>query len=55
MKTRAGVVPKLAMKEMGSRYLSIVLYVLLENAPSRGDYQVRRPKNRRPLPRQTDR
>jgi dolichol-phosphate mannosyltransferase len=34
---------KLAMKEMGSRYLFIVLYVWLENALSRGDYQVRRP------------
>ena len=32
---------KLAMKEMGSRYLFIVLYVWLENALSRGDYQVR--------------
>jgi dolichol-phosphate mannosyltransferase len=35
---------KLAMKEMGSRYLFIVLYVWLENALSRGDYQVRRPE-----------
>src|SRR3954465_3796861 len=35
---------KLAMKEMGSRYLFIVLYVWLENALSRGDYQVRRPR-----------
>jgi len=34
---------KLAMNEMGSRYLFIVLYVWLENALSRGDYQVRRP------------
>ena len=33
--------PKLAMREMGSRYLFIVLYVWLENALSRGDYQVR--------------
>ena len=32
---------KLAMKEMGSRYLFIVLYVWLENALSRGDYQVK--------------
>jgi dolichol-phosphate mannosyltransferase len=31
---------KLAMKEMGSRYLFIVLYVWLENALSRGDYRV---------------
>ena len=46
MKTRVGVVPKLATEEMGSRYLSIVLHVLLDNAPSRGDYQVHRPKNR---------
>jgi dolichol-phosphate mannosyltransferase len=35
---------KLAMREMGSRYLFIVLYVWLENALSRGDYQVRRPE-----------
>jgi dolichol-phosphate mannosyltransferase len=35
---------KLAMKEMGSRYLFIVLYVWLENALSRGDYQVRKPE-----------
>lgn len=32
---------KLAMKEMGSRYLFIVLYVWLEKALSRGDYRVR--------------
>jgi len=38
---------KLAMKEMGSRYLFIVLYVWLENALSRGDYQVRNPVGRR--------
>jgi dolichol-phosphate mannosyltransferase len=37
---RTSGVPKLAMKEMGSRYLFIVLYVWLENALSRGDYQV---------------
>jgi dolichol-phosphate mannosyltransferase len=30
---------KLAMKEMGSRYLFIVLYVWLEAHLSRGDYQ----------------
>ena len=38
---------KLAMKEMGSRYLFIVLYVWLENTLSRGDYRLReaeRPK-----------
>ena len=33
-------VAKLAMKEMGSRYLFIVLYVWLEGALSRGDYRV---------------
>ena len=38
---RTAGVPKLAMKEMGSRYLFIVLYVWLENALSRGDYQVK--------------
>ncbi len=37
---RTSGVPKLAMKEMGSRYLFIVLYVWLENALSRGDYRV---------------
>lgn len=36
-------VAKLAMKEMGSRYLFIVLYVWLEMTLSRGDYQVRKP------------
>ncbi len=46
---RTSGVPKLAMKEMGSRYLFIVLYVWLENALSRGDYQVRKPSRRRPL------
>jgi len=30
---------KLAMREMGSRYLFIVLYIWLENHLSRGDYQ----------------
>jgi dolichol-phosphate mannosyltransferase len=35
---RTSGVPKLAMKEMGSRYLFIVLYVWLESALSRGDY-----------------
>lgn len=44
---RTSGVPKLAMKEMGSRYLFIVLYVWLENALSRGDYQVRKPARRR--------
>jgi dolichol-phosphate mannosyltransferase len=34
---------KLAMKEMGSRYLFIVLYVWLERTLSRGDYHVGRP------------
>jgi dolichol-phosphate mannosyltransferase len=32
---------KLAMKEMGSRYLFIVLYVWLEATLSRGDYRLR--------------
>ncbi len=44
---RTSGVPKLAMKEMGSRYLFIVLYVWLENALSRGDYQIRKPARRR--------
>jgi dolichol-phosphate mannosyltransferase len=38
---RTSGVPKLAMKEMGSRYLFIVLYVWLESTLSRGDYQIR--------------
>ena len=38
---RTSGVPKLAMKEMGSRYLFIVLYVWLERTFSRGDYRVR--------------
>lgn len=33
-------VAKLAMKEMGSRYLFIVLYVWLESTLSQGDYRV---------------
>lgn len=33
---------KLAMREMGSRYLFIVLYVWLEHTLSRGDYRVSR-------------
>ncbi len=45
---RTSGVPKLAMSEMGSRYLFIVLYVWLENALSRGDYQVRKPIRRSP-------
>ncbi len=39
---RTSGVPKLAMKEMGSRYLFIVLYVWLEHTLSRGDYRVSR-------------
>jgi dolichol-phosphate mannosyltransferase len=38
-------ISKLKIKEMGSRYLFIVLYVLLEKLLSRGDY--RRPDSRR--------
>jgi dolichol-phosphate mannosyltransferase len=37
---RATGVAKLKMKEMGSRYLFIVLYVWLERTLSRGDYRV---------------
>jgi dolichol-phosphate mannosyltransferase len=39
---------KLAMKEMGSRYLFIVLYVWLEHTLSRGDYRVGKPQRDRP-------
>ncbi|HET9198536.1 MAG TPA: glycosyltransferase family 2 protein [Solirubrobacterales bacterium] len=35
---------KLAMKEMGSRYLFIVLYVWLESTLSRGDYRLSKPE-----------
>ncbi len=41
---RAAGVAKLKMKEMGSRYLFIVLYVWLEKVLSRGDYQIREPQ-----------
>jgi dolichol-phosphate mannosyltransferase len=44
---RATGVAKLKMKEMGSRYLFIVLYVWLENTLSRGDYQVHKGERRR--------
>jgi dolichol-phosphate mannosyltransferase len=37
---------KLAMREMGSRYLFIVLYVWLENVLSRGDYRVHKAERR---------
>jgi dolichol-phosphate mannosyltransferase len=37
---------KLAMREMGSRYLFIVLYVWLEMTLSRGDYRMRRSESR---------
>jgi dolichol-phosphate mannosyltransferase len=37
---RTSGVAKLAMKEMGSRYLFIVLYVWLEATLSRGDYRL---------------
>lgn len=40
---RTSGVPKLAMKEMGSRYLFIVLYVWLEHTLSRGDYRIGNP------------
>jgi dolichol-phosphate mannosyltransferase len=47
---RTSGVAKLAMKEMGSRYLFIVLYVWLEHTLSRGDYRVapRAPASSRP-------
>lgn len=44
---------KLAMKEMGSRYLFIVLYVWLETVLSRGDYQVHKGERRRASREQT--
>lgn len=41
---------KLALQEMGSRYLFIVLYVLLEHWLSRGDYRRDGELRRRPRP-----
>jgi dolichol-phosphate mannosyltransferase len=43
---RTSGVAKLAMKEMGSRYLFIVLYVWLESTLSRGDYRVGKEKSK---------
>jgi dolichol-phosphate mannosyltransferase len=43
-KNREGGQSKLALKEMGSRYLFIVLYVFLEYHLSRGDYRRRDPE-----------
>ena len=40
----ASGVAKLKMKEMGSRYLFIILYVWLEKYFSRGDYRRPRPE-----------
>jgi dolichol-phosphate mannosyltransferase len=48
---RTSGVAKLAMKEMGSRYLFIVLYVWLEMTLSRGDY--RRSERSAPNPGRT--
>ncbi|HET7590875.1 MAG TPA: glycosyltransferase family 2 protein [Solirubrobacterales bacterium] len=50
---RTSGVAKLAMKEMGSRYLFIVLYVWLEATLSRGDYR-RREGERDPTAARTD-
>jgi dolichol-phosphate mannosyltransferase len=43
-RNRATGVSKLKLKEMGSRYLFIVLYVWLEKYLSRGDYARKRPQ-----------
>ncbi len=40
-RNRAAGTPKLALREMGSRYAFIVLYVWLEQTLSRGDYKRR--------------
>jgi dolichol-phosphate mannosyltransferase len=45
---RSGGVSKLDLREMGSRYLFIVLYVFLERHLSRGDYRQRRMVERKP-------
>jgi dolichol-phosphate mannosyltransferase len=39
---RKGGVSKFKIKEMGSRYLFIVLYAMIEKLLSRGDYRVHR-------------
>jgi dolichol-phosphate mannosyltransferase len=38
-RNRRSGVPKLKIKEMGSRYLFICLYIWLEKHLSRGDYK----------------
>jgi dolichol-phosphate mannosyltransferase len=43
---RSGGRSKLDLREMGSRYLFIVLYVFLEHHLSRGDYRQRRAPDR---------
>ncbi|MGH2415877.1 MAG: glycosyltransferase, partial [Microcystaceae cyanobacterium] len=43
-RNRATGVSKLKLKEMGSRYLFIVLYAWLEKYLSRGDYVSNRPQ-----------
>jgi dolichol-phosphate mannosyltransferase len=43
---RSGGVSKLDLREMGSRYLFIVLYVFLEHHLSRGDYRERSSRRR---------
>jgi dolichol-phosphate mannosyltransferase len=43
---RSGGVSKLDLREMGSRYLFIVLYVFLEHHLSRGDYRTRSSRQR---------
>jgi dolichol-phosphate mannosyltransferase len=45
---RTSGVAKLAMKEMGSRYLFIVLYVWLEATLSRGDYRLAKTEQPKP-------
>ena len=42
-RNRRSGVPKLKLREMGSRYLFIVIYVWLEKYFSRGDYRKRTP------------
>lgn len=49
-RNRRSGVPKLKIKEMGSRYLFVCLYVWLEKYFSRGDY--RRETQLEPIPRQ---
>lgn len=54
-KNRRTGTPKLKIKEMGSRYLFICLYIWLEKYFSRGDYQKAQPASAQPAPAESTR